>query len=377
VRGRPPAGGSARDPRRRAAGEPWATRAERTGRSGRPWPTQADRAQSGSRSLREPGPARSRRRREAVRGESRPDPRGDSRAARAAPLRDHFRRRRRIAAVVLGIGFVVVAGSLGGRALLYDAGLADVEGLEITGLRTVPEPEVREAAAVTTGVPLAGVDLAALERRVERIPAVADAEAGRDWPHTLTLAVTERVPVAVTDTGRGPHLVDRSGKAFLPAPDPAALPRLAAGPVEPGAPATPAVHAALVVLAALPAPVREDVLTVEVGPPPALSVTVTLSKDRQVRWGSRRRRRCSARCCRSPGASTMSPARSSPRSGADDRAPSRGRGQTPVAPFGAPAGLPGCRHLACKGMPSRDAPAERGSTRRSTEPTSWTGRCRA
>lgn len=258
MRGRPPAGGSARDPRRRAPREPWATRAERTGRAGRPWPTQADRAASASRS---------------------------PRVARPAPLPEHFRRRRRIAAAVLAIGFVMVAGSLGGRALLYDAGLADVEGLEITGLRTIPEPAVREAAAVTTGVPLAGVDLAALERRVEQIPAVADADAGRDWPHTLTLAVTERVPVAVTDTARGSHLVDSSGVAFLPAPDSAGLPRLAAGPVEPGAPATPAVQAALAVLAALPAPVRDDVRTVEVGPPPALPVTVSLSKDRQVRWG--------------------------------------------------------------------------------------------
>ncbi|MGQ0575748.1 MAG: cell division protein FtsQ/DivIB [Pseudonocardia sp.] len=247
------------DPAGRAGRAAWATRAQRSGRS--PGRT--------GRSARQ-GPSRA----------------GGGASRAGTPLPEHIRRRRRLAAAALTIGFVLVAGAVGGRALLYDAGLADVEALEVTGLATVPEQAVREAAAVGVGLPLAGVDLAGVERRVEQIPAVADAEAGRDWPHTVIIAVTERVPVAVAETPRGPHLVDDTGVAFLPAPDPAALPHLAVGVLEPGAGATPAARAALDVLAALPGPVHESVRAVEVGPPPALPVTLTLTGDRQVRWGS-------------------------------------------------------------------------------------------
>lgn len=174
----------------------------------------------------------------------------------------------------------------GGRALLYDAGLADIDGVQVTGARTVPTPAVLAAAGVTIGVPLAGVDLAAIEGRVERIPGVADAVAGRSWPHTVTITVTERVPVAVADTPDGVYLVDHLGVPYLPAPEPAALPRLAVGALEPGAPPPPVVRAALDVLAALSGEVRTAVVAIEVGTGSSLPVTVRLTKNRLVRWGS-------------------------------------------------------------------------------------------
>jgi cell division protein FtsQ len=210
------------------------------------------------------------------------------RAARAvrSSLPRHFRRRRRIAAVALAAVFLAVGGGLGGRALLHDAGLADVEGLVVTGLRTVPETAVREAAAVTIGVPLAGVDLRAVERRVARIPAVAEVAADRDWPHTVALHITERVPVAIVDTPRGPHLIDTTGVAYLPVPDSVALPKLVVGPVEPSAAPTPGVRAGLDVLAALPVPLRAEVTAVEVGPGPATTVVLRLTEGREVRWGT-------------------------------------------------------------------------------------------
>lgn len=207
-----------------------------------------------------------------------PPPRSD--------LAAHFRRRRRVAAVVLTAVLAIFAVGFGARLLLYDAGLADIEGVQVTGARTIAVAAVRDAAAVPIGVPLAGVDLAAVEARVERIAGVADAVAGRDWPHTVVIAVVERTPVAVADTPRGVHLVDDLGVAYLPAPDPAVLPRLEVGVVEPGAPPGPVVRAALDVLTALPPDLRKVVVAVEAGSAPSLSVTLRLTGNRQVRWGS-------------------------------------------------------------------------------------------
>jgi len=200
--------------------------------------------------------------------------------ARVPELPAHLRRRRRVAAAVLAALVGVVAVGLGGRALLYDADLADVEAVTVTGLHIVAAPDVVAAAGVPPGVPLAAVDLAAVEQRVERIPAVADALVERDWPHTLTVAVVERVPVAVADTPQGPRLVDRTGLGYAPVPARTVLPRLVLPRVDPADPAT---RAALDVLAGLPDGLRKQVRTIEVEPPRYVSLHLT--RDREVRWG--------------------------------------------------------------------------------------------
>ena len=115
------------------------------------------------------------------------------------------------------------------------------------------------------------------------MPGVAAAEVGRGWPHTLEIAVTERVAAAVGQGPRGPVLVDPAGVPFLPAPPDVALPRLLNGTVGPDDPAT---RAALAVLAALPQPLRDQVLTVGVVTGGSEQVTLGLTEDRMVRWGS-------------------------------------------------------------------------------------------
>ena len=71
----------------------------------------------------------------------------------ARPLAARYRRRRLAAALIGAVVLLAVVG-LGTRVLLYDAGLANVEEVTVTGLSTVPEQVVRDAAAVTAGGPL-------------------------------------------------------------------------------------------------------------------------------------------------------------------------------------------------------------------------------
>ena len=52
-------------------------------------------------------------------------------------------------------------------------------------------------ADVPLGVPLATVDLAAIEARVEGLAAVGVGEASRAWPDQVRIDVTEREAVAV------------------------------------------------------------------------------------------------------------------------------------------------------------------------------------
>ena len=53
-----------------------------------------------------------------------------------------------------------------------------------------------------------GVDLDAIRRRVEAIPAVKSADVSRAWPHRVHVAVTARVPIAVVNRGDGLRALD-------------------------------------------------------------------------------------------------------------------------------------------------------------------------
>ena len=193
-----------------------------------------------------------------------------------------YRRRRLAAALVVltalvGIGFGV-------RVTLYDSGLLDVRNVQVTGVSTIKPPDVQAAADVPTGAPLAGIDTAAIAARVAALPPVASVSVGRSWPHTVSIAVTERVPVATATTERGVALVDGVGVVY-PGVPPAGLPRLNFGAVGPDDPAT---RAALAALAALPEVLRAQVLTVDAtvaaGAPG--QVTLGLAGARQVLWGT-------------------------------------------------------------------------------------------
>jgi cell division protein FtsQ len=191
-------------------------------------------------------------------------------------------RRRRVAALLIGLVLLVGLG-LGARVLLYDAGLLDVEEVRVAGAAAVPEADVRAAAAVAPGGPLAAVDTAAVATRVARLPPVESVQVDRSWPHTVTVTITERVPVAAVTTPQGPALVDRTGVVYRGA-GPPDLPHLTTAPRS----GDPATVAAVAVLASLPDALRTQVAsagaTVAVPGAPG-QVTLVMAGGEQVLWG--------------------------------------------------------------------------------------------
>jgi cell division protein FtsQ len=199
------------------------------------------------------------------------------------PVSKERYRRRRLAAVLVGVLLVVGLG-FGVRVLLYDAGLFDIEGVEVTGVVTVPVADVVTAAAVPMGAPLAEVDTDAVATRVAALPPVESVYVGRSWPHTVTVTVTERVPVATVSTSQGPALVDRSGVVYRGAPAPG-LPRLTTTPRS----GDPATLAAVGVLTSLPDALRAQVETAGasvVAPGAPGQVTLRMADGKEVRWGT-------------------------------------------------------------------------------------------
>ena len=125
---------------------------------------------------------------------------------------------------------MVGGGQRGGRSdsglLLYFTPIMAARVTVITGLTTVTQDEVEQAAAVAPGTPLLQIDTDAVAERVATIRRVASARVQREYPSTLRITIVERVPVVVKDYPDGPHLFDRDGVDFATAPPPPGLPYL-------------------------------------------------------------------------------------------------------------------------------------------------------
>ena len=141
------------------------------------------------------------------------------------------RRRRRLGA---GLGLVVLAGGAYG---VTRTSLLDVDRVDVHGVDGPAATLVADLVAVEPGTALLDVDTGAVEQRVASLPWVSDVAAERQWPGTLQVRVTTRIPVAVDPDGVA---VDADGRVLgadvpeLSAGGSAELPRLELGLGRPG-----------------------------------------------------------------------------------------------------------------------------------------------
>jgi cell division protein FtsQ len=215
---------------------------------------------------------------------------GSDRTGVSATSAERFVRRargRRLLALRPVLATLAVLGVAGGAVwALYFSDLLVVRDVRVGGVARVSVAEVREAASVVPGTPLARVDVDAAARAVERLRAVEDVDVRRAWPHTLRVDVTEREPAVVVPTSGAYLLVDDRGVAFEEVGRrPAGVPVLRTDVVSRSRPVT--LRAALHVLADVPDEVRSRVRQVRA--PTWDDVTLHLSGDVRVVWGSPQR----------------------------------------------------------------------------------------
>ena len=125
-------------------------------------------------------------------------------------------------ALVLGAGLAGFAiGSMFGDDLLARLfpERAHVGTLEVAGNVHTTPAQLARASGLSTGFPLADVDVDDLARALETLPWVRAVRATTVVPNRVVVAIEERRPVAVARLSDGSrHLVDAHGVAFAPAP---------------------------------------------------------------------------------------------------------------------------------------------------------------
>ncbi|MGH9293395.1 MAG: cell division protein FtsQ/DivIB [Acidimicrobiales bacterium] len=113
--------------------------------------------------------------------------------------RERGRRRRRRLVLALGAASLATGG-----LLIVHTGLFGARTVRVLGSRHTPRSTILAAAHLQGSPPLIDVSPAIVSRRLERLPWVAAAAVTISWPSTVTIRVTERVPVAaVALAGKG------------------------------------------------------------------------------------------------------------------------------------------------------------------------------
>lgn len=189
------------------------------------------------------------------------------------------RRLRRFLPMLLGVAGVALVGAA--VWAIWFSPLLSAQQIVVTGARTMNPEYVVDTSGLKLGTPLARLDLGGASHRVARLPAVAHVTISRDWPHTVTIALTERVPIASVHQGSTWAEMDKAGVLFRKTP----------GRVR----SLPAVRLS----ANAPHDVLPQVATVVVSLPPDLmsqlrrikahtvdTITLVLQHHRKVRWGS-------------------------------------------------------------------------------------------
>ena len=165
-----------------------------------------------------------------------------------------------------------------------------VEQVRVTGLRSLSARDVVRASGVRTGERILWLRLTEAERRIEKIPAVANAVAERSLPSTVVIRIHEREPIARLDGARE-LVVDSHGVVFRARGEPVApvlyawkarRTRKGAAGVEEGARLDERSHRVLDAIPRFPTALRVNVRKIVVAP----SVVLTLRGGTQIRFGS-------------------------------------------------------------------------------------------
>jgi POTRA domain, FtsQ-type len=172
----------------------------------------------------------------------RPDGQGaDARGTVDPRMRDRWitqrrvegRRRLRVLMAAVAVGSVLALAYVIARSPLLGADQVEIRGTVKTSARAV-----RAAAGISDGAPLLFLDTGAVARRVERLPYVARADVTTDLPHTVTIRVVERTPVAWVRGDGGVVLLDGSGRVLERLASPPAGLTQVTGTSRPGPPGT-------------------------------------------------------------------------------------------------------------------------------------------
>lgn len=160
---------------------------------------------------------------------------------------------------------------------LYKTSWFTATQVKVLGTARLDEKAVVKKADVALNGPLMSVPLETVREKLVSFKEIDTVRVERGWPHTVLITIRERVPVAYQQASSGVVLIDKLGRhSGLAKKVPAGMVSIQ-GPVD-----SPAMKAAVDVLAALPTAWKVDFITASTQD----SVTVHLLDESIIVFGS-------------------------------------------------------------------------------------------
>ncbi len=125
-------------------------------------------------------------------------------------------RRARLRRIAAAMGVVAALGLL---VALYQSPAMRVHKVEVLGVATVSESEVRGLAAFH-GDSMLTLDAGAARERIARLPMVESVQIQRRWPQGIRIQIVERTAWGIWQVGDLHYVIDGAG-VVLPSPQPA------------------------------------------------------------------------------------------------------------------------------------------------------------
>ena len=101
---------------------------------------------------------------------------------------------------------------------LTTAEMFQIAGVDVRGVRSVSDADIRELAGMFTGQNVFRVHLDAATRRALANPWVREVRIERRLPNRISMIFTERAPRAVLQAANGRYLIDAEGVVMVPVP---------------------------------------------------------------------------------------------------------------------------------------------------------------
>jgi cell division septal protein FtsQ len=99
--------------------------------------------------------------------------------------------------------------------LLARTTFLQLERIDVTNIRRLKRQDVVALTGIRPGDPMLRLDLRHIAEQVKKSPWIEKVQVRRNFPHTLTLEITEWVPAAVANMGYI-YYVDKKGEVFKP-----------------------------------------------------------------------------------------------------------------------------------------------------------------
>lgn len=119
-------------------------------------------------------------------------------------------------AITILVTVALCYGGWEGYRWITHAELFSIAGVDVKGVRSMSDENIRDVAAMFTGQNVFHVDLTAATRRVLSDPWVRDVRIERRLPNRISIFVSEREPRAVLQASNGKYLIDGESVVMVP-----------------------------------------------------------------------------------------------------------------------------------------------------------------